>query len=75
MEKVCQDCQQPLLVQYMKPAQTQPTGATDNASQSSGNQGLMSLADREDELKDSNAFHDVIDVQNTQVTNGMPESR
>lgn len=35
----------------------------------------MSLADREDELKDSNAFHDVIDVQNTQVTNGMPESR
>ena len=59
----------------MKRPETQPTGATDNASQMSGADGVMSLGDGEDLLKDSQAFHDVIDVQNTQVTNGIPDSR
>ena len=57
----------------MKNFQSSPPGATDHASQSSGsNQPSL---DKLDELKDSQHFHNVIDVQNTQVTTGLPESR
>ena len=68
IERLCQDCQQPLVLQ-----QIADPAAPANGAQSAANP-LEALDDKL-ALKDSQQFQDVIDVQTVQVTGGVAEER
>ena len=56
IERLCQDCQQPLVLHQIESQLDQSQIQSDQLA-----------------LKDSQHFHNVIDVQNTQVENGVAE--
>ena len=64
IERLCQDCQQPLVLQSQDP----------NEESVSIPPGVKSF-DEKLALKDSTSFNNVIDVQTTQVTNGVSQDR
>ena len=64
IERLCQDCQQPLVLQPQDPS----------AESLAPPEGVKSY-DEKLALKDSTSFNNVIDVQTTQVTNGVAPDR
>ena len=67
MEKVCQDCQCPLIVK---------TGSkTEAQNQESGTSGLMSIINDGDVLRSNDHYQDVISIQAKQVFNAVPEDQ
>ena len=64
IERLCQDCQQPLVLKAHDP----------NEESIAIPEGVKSF-DEKLALKDSTSFNNVIDVQTTQVTSGVSQDR